>query len=65
MILKLVTEGYVGCRARDRNVTLAHTNADTLASMKMKEEKLKKLLQGASVKGFGELNPSLLLMIYE
>lgn len=41
------------------NVTLAHTNADTLASMKMKEEKLKKLLQGASVKGFGELNAKL------
>lgn len=41
------------------NVTLAHTNADTLASMKMKEEKLKKLLQGASVKVFGELNAKL------
>ena len=41
------------------NVTLAHTNADTLASMKMKEEKLKKLLQGASVKGFGELDAKL------
>ena len=41
------------------NVTLAHTNADTLASMKMKEEKLKKLLQGVSVKGFGELNAKL------
>lgn len=43
------------------NVTLAHTNADTLASMKMKEEKLKKLLQGASVKGFGELNAKLVI----
>ncbi len=41
------------------NVTLAHTNADTLALMKTKEEKLKKLLQGASVKGFGELNAKL------
>ena len=41
------------------NVTLAHTNADTLALMKTKEEKLKKLLQGVSVKGFGELNAKL------
>jgi len=41
------------------DVTLAHTNADTLALMKPKEEKLKKLLQGASVKGFGELNAKL------
>ena len=41
------------------NVTLAYTNADTLALMKTKEEKLKKLLQGASVKGFGELNAKL------
>ena len=41
------------------NVTLAYTNADTLALMKTKEEKLKKLLQGVSVKGFGELNAKL------
>ena len=41
------------------NVTLAHTNADTLALMKTKKEKLKKLLQGTSVKGFGELNAKL------
>jgi len=41
------------------NVTLVHTNVDTLALMKTKEEKLKKLLQGVSVKGFGELNAKL------
>ena len=41
------------------NVTLTYTNADTLALMKTKEAKLKKLLQGASVKGFSELNAKL------
>lgn len=37
------------------NVTLENTNADTLALMKAKEDKLKKLLQGSMVKGFGEM----------
>ena len=37
------------------NVTLENTNADTLALMKAKEDKLKKLLQGSVVKGFGEM----------
>ena len=37
------------------NVTLANTNADTLALMKAKEEKLKKLLQGSAVRGFSEM----------
>lgn len=41
------------------NTTLKNTDADTLALMREKGEALKKMLQGANVKGFNELNAKL------
>lgn len=41
------------------NTTLKSTDADTLALMREKGETLKKMLQGANVKGFNELNAKL------
>ena len=41
------------------NVTLVNMDTDTLALVKTKEEKLKELLQGTTVKGFNELRAKL------